>query len=72
MTRFEAIIFDFDGVILESEYALNVTLARMLTELGHNHSVEDALSHYVGLSGKDFVQAVEGRIGARLPRDPPG
>jgi HAD superfamily hydrolase (TIGR01509 family) len=69
MTRFEAIIFDFDGVILESEYALNVTLARMLTELGHNHSVEDALSHYVGLSGKDFVQAVEGRIGARLPRE---
>ena len=45
MTRPEAIIFDFDGVILESEYALNVTLARMLTEIGHRHSGEDALSH---------------------------
>lgn len=67
MTRFEAIIFDFDGVILESEYALNVTLARMLTELGHRHSVEDALSHYVGLAGKDFIAAIEQRIGCRLP-----
>ena len=69
MTRFEAIIFDFDGVILESEYALNVTLARMLTELGHRQSVEDALNHYVGLAGKDFIAAVEQRIGCGLPSE---
>lgn len=69
MTPFDAIIFDFDGVLLESEYSLNVILAQMLTELGHRHSVEDALSHYVGLAGNDFIAAVEGRIGERLPSE---
>jgi HAD superfamily hydrolase (TIGR01509 family) len=63
----EAIIFDFDGVLLESEYEGNRELAAMLTKLGHEHSVEDTLRHYVGLAGKDFVAAIEDRIGAGLP-----
>ena len=67
MTRFEAIIFDFDGVLLESEYEVNTILARLLSDLGHRHSVEDTLKHYVGLSGKDFIAAVEQRIGVQLP-----
>jgi HAD superfamily hydrolase (TIGR01509 family) len=67
MTQFDAIIFDFDGVLLESEYALNSVLAALLTEFGHHHSVEDALGRYVGLAGKDFIAAIEKRIGCRLP-----
>jgi len=69
MTGFDAIIFDFDGVLLESEHSLNTILAQLLTELGHRHSLEDALNHYVGLSGKDFIAAVEQRIGRRLPAE---
>ena len=65
--RPEAIIFDFDGVLLESEFAGNRHLAELLTELGHPTSVQDALTHFTGLSGKDFVAAIESRIGARLP-----
>jgi HAD superfamily hydrolase (TIGR01509 family) len=64
-----AIIFDFDGVLLESEYEGNRELAAMLTQLGHEHSVEDTLTHYVGLAGKDFIGAIEGRIGADLPAE---
>jgi len=67
MSDFAAIIFDFDGVLLESEFEGNRELAEMLTDLGHHHSVEDTLRHYVGLAGKDFIGAIEDRIGAELP-----
>ncbi|HET6535840.1 MAG TPA: HAD family phosphatase [Sphingomicrobium sp.] len=65
----KAIIFDFDGVLLESEHEGNRELARLLTELGHPHSLEDALEHYTGFSGKDFIAAVESRIGRELPAE---
>jgi HAD superfamily hydrolase (TIGR01509 family) len=67
MPDFSGIIFDFDGVLLESEFEGNRELAQLLTELGHQHSVEDTLRHYVGLAGMDFVAAIEARIGAELP-----
>ena len=67
MGSFKAIIFDFDGVLLESEFESNRQLAQMLTDIGHRHSVEDALKHYVGLSGPQFIAAIEARVGASLP-----
>lgn len=67
MTKFDAIIFDFDGVLLESEFDGNSQLAELLTDLGHRTSVEEALKHYVGLSGPQFVAAIERRIGQPLP-----
>jgi HAD superfamily hydrolase (TIGR01509 family) len=67
MTSFDAIIFDFDGVLLESEFEGNKQLAELLTDLGHRHSVEEALEHYVGLAGPDFIATVEARIGGPLP-----
>jgi HAD superfamily hydrolase (TIGR01509 family) len=66
---FEAIIFDFDGVLLESEFEGNRHLAELLTGLGHPVSVDEALTHFVGLSGADFIAAIESRIGARLPKE---
>jgi HAD superfamily hydrolase (TIGR01509 family) len=67
--RFAAIIFDFDGVLLESEYEGNRELAALLSRLGHPHSAEDTLRHYVGLAGRDFIAAIEARIGAQLPQE---
>jgi HAD superfamily hydrolase (TIGR01509 family) len=64
---FDAIIFDFDGVLLESEFEGNRLLAELLSELGHRTSVEEAISHYVGLSGPQFIAAIERRIGGPLP-----
>lgn len=63
----EAIIFDFDGVLLESEYEGNRHLAALLTELGHPTSTEHALAYFTGLSGPDFLQAIERHIEAPLP-----
>lgn len=62
-----AIIFDFDGVLLESEFAGNRHLAELLTSLGHPTSLEDALADFIGLGGRAFIAAVEARIGGPLP-----
>ena len=67
MADFQAIIFDFDGVLLESEFEGNRELAALLTEFGHAHEVEDTLRHYVGLSGGSFIAAIEEKIGTELP-----
>jgi HAD superfamily hydrolase (TIGR01509 family) len=63
----KALIFDFDGVLLESEFEGNRMLAELLTDLGHRTSVEEALKHFVGLAGDQFIAAVEKRIGAPIP-----
>jgi HAD superfamily hydrolase (TIGR01509 family) len=65
--RFDAIIFDFDGVLLESEYAGNLHLAETLTELGHPTSVEDSMANFMGLAGVDFLGAVSAWIGGPVP-----
>jgi HAD superfamily hydrolase (TIGR01509 family) len=67
MLKPQAIIFDFDGVLLESEFDGNRLLAELLTDLGHRTSVEEAIQHYVGLSGPQFIAAIEQRIGGPLP-----
>jgi HAD superfamily hydrolase (TIGR01509 family) len=69
MSNFDAIIFDFDGVLLESEFEGNKQLAELLTDLGHRHSVEEALEYYVGLAGQQFYDAVQARIGEPLPAE---
>lgn len=65
----EALIIDFDGVLIESEHEGNLHLAKLLTELGHPTTIEDALAHFTGLSGDDFIAAVERRIGRKLPEE---
>ena len=65
--KFDAIIFDFDGVLIESEFEGNQRLAELLTSLGHPTSIAEAIEHYTGLAGQDFVAAVETRIGRALP-----
>ena len=64
---YDAILFDFDGVLVESEAAGNRHLAHWLTAAGHPTTPEDAMTHYMGLSGSDFIDAIERRIGATLP-----
>ena len=67
--RFDGLIFDFDGVLLESEYAGNAQLADWLTTSGHPTSVDQAMDAFMGLAGLDFIGAVERWIGRALPDD---
>jgi len=67
MRRPKALIFDFDGVLLESEFELNRLTAELLTELGHETTTRDALELFTGLSGRDVIGAIEGHIGGAVP-----
>ena len=67
--RAEALIFDFDGVLLESEYAGNAQIAEYLTRIGHPTTPEESMAHFMGLAGADFIAAIETRIGRALPGD---
>ena len=51
--RVEAIIFDFDGVIVDSESAANAALAEALCSLGHSVTAEEAIERYSGLRWTD-------------------
>ena len=67
MPDFRAIIFDFDGVLLESELELNRLTAELLTEMGHETTLRDALTKFTGLNGRDVIAAIEGHIGGEIP-----
>jgi HAD superfamily hydrolase (TIGR01509 family) len=67
--KFDALIFDFDGVLLESEWAGNKQIADYLTARGHPTSVEDSMREFMGLAGRDFFGAIERWIGGDLPDD---
>jgi HAD superfamily hydrolase (TIGR01509 family) len=67
--RFDALIFDFDGVLLESEWAGNKQIADYLTGIGHPTSVEQSMNNFMGLAGLDFIGAIERWIGRTVPDD---
>lgn len=67
MTSVEAIIFDFDGVLLESEFELNRLTSELLTQLGHPTSLKESIEHYTGLAGRAVIEKIEARIGRQLP-----
>lgn len=67
--RFDALIFDFDGVLLESEYAGNRQIAEYLTSRGHPTTPEESMAQFMGLAGTDFIAAIERWIGRTIPDD---
>ena len=64
--RFEAIIFDFDGVIVDSETLSNAALAEVLTGLGHAVTAEQAVERYSGLRWADCHRAIEADSGLAI------
>jgi beta-phosphoglucomutase-like phosphatase (HAD superfamily) len=65
--RFQAIIFDFDGVIADSEVILNQALADGLTTIGLPTSLSDSLRDYSGKRWADILMMVEGQLDHELP-----
>lgn len=64
--RFQAIIFDFDGVIVDSEVVANAALAEVLTALGHPVTAEQAIERYSGLRWSDCHRAIEADSGLAI------
>jgi HAD superfamily hydrolase (TIGR01509 family) len=62
-----AIIFDFDGVIADSEVLSNTVLAEVVTELGKPMTVEDSYRDFMGKRFHEVIAAVEQAVGRTLP-----
>jgi len=63
----DLLIFDFDGVIADTEVISNAVLADAIMALGHPTSLDDSLNLYMGKRWADCAQAIEAVIGRRLP-----
>jgi HAD superfamily hydrolase (TIGR01509 family) len=67
--RYDLVIFDNDGVLVDSEPISNRLLAAYLTELGHPTSYEDSIRWYMGSAMHRVHDLVLERTGQRLPGD---
>ncbi|NEE48040.1 HAD family phosphatase, partial [Streptomyces sp. SID8455] len=67
--RYELVIFDNDGVLVDSEPIANTILAGYLTELGHPTSYEESLRDYMGAAVHRVHDLVDERGGEKLPAD---
>ncbi|MCB8907799.1 MULTISPECIES: HAD family phosphatase [unclassified Streptomyces] len=65
--RYDLVIFDNDGVLVDSEPISNTLLAGYLTELGHPTTYEDSVRDYMGSAMHRIHELVEERSGQRLP-----
>ncbi|MCX5332379.1 HAD family phosphatase [Streptomyces sp. NBC_00140] len=67
--RYDLVIFDNDGVLVDSEPISNRLLAGYLTELGHPTSYEESIRDYMGSAMHRIHDLIEERTGERLPED---
>ncbi|SDL34405.1 HAD family hydrolase [Streptomyces indicus] len=67
--RYDLVIFDNDGVLVDSEPISNTILAQYLTELGHPTTYEDSLRDYMGAAVHRVHDLVRERTGQDLPAD---
>jgi HAD superfamily hydrolase (TIGR01509 family) len=64
---YDLVIFDNDGVLVDSEPISNRVLAEYLTELGHPTTVEDSYRDFMGCAAHTVHDVIAERYGARLP-----
>ena len=67
VSRYDLIVFDYDGVVADSELLNNVVLSELLSECGLETSLDDALSTYMGRRWLDCLPLIERRLGGPCP-----
>ena len=67
--RFDAVLFDCDGVLVDSEGITNGVLRDMLEELGWTLSREECMRLFLGKAVKDETALIEARIGRPLTEE---
>jgi HAD superfamily hydrolase (TIGR01509 family) len=67
--RFELVIFDCDGVLVDSEPIANRLLAECVTEVGLPMTTEQAFERYHGMSYPACFAKIEQELGRKLPAD---
>jgi len=65
----ELVIFDCDGVLIDSEIIASRLVARELTQLGWLMTPDDALQRFMGMSIGDMQPLIEAELGRALAHD---
>lgn len=66
---FDAVLFDCDGVLVDSEPITNRVLAEMLRELGWPITTEECIRIFTGKAVRDEIAIIETRTGVRIGED---
>ena len=66
---YRAIIFDFDGVLADSEVLSNSVIAEIVSEFGVPTSLDDAYRTFMGKRLSEVIETIERVIGRKLPDD---
>jgi HAD superfamily hydrolase (TIGR01509 family) len=66
-SRFSLLIFDCDGVLVDSEMITNRVFARMLNDLGIAVTLEDMFERFVGRSMPQCLEIIAGLLGEPVP-----
>jgi len=69
MRSVELVIFDNDGVVVDSELLANRVLSDLLTEHGHPTTVEESIRTYMGGTLASVHAMIRERSGMELPAD---
>jgi HAD superfamily hydrolase (TIGR01509 family) len=65
--RFELIIFDCDGVLVDSEPIINRAHAHVLTACGYPISEQNLVERFCGMSDREMIEIIEREWGHALP-----
>jgi len=65
--RFELIIFDCDGVLVDSEQIINRAHAHVLTACGYPISEQNLVERFCGMSDREMIEIIEREWGHALP-----
>src|SRR5438552_3253176 len=64
---FELVIFDCDGVLVDSEPIINRAHAQVLTACGYSITEQDLVGRFCGMSDPDMLDIIERERGRALP-----
>ena len=66
-SRFELVIFDCDGVLVDSEPIINQAHAHVLTACGYPITEQDLVERFCGMSDAEMLGVIEREWGRALP-----
>lgn len=69
MQDFDAVLFDCDGVLVDSEGITNGVLRAMLEELGWRLTLDECMRIFLGKAVRDEQARIEAHIGRPLPEE---
>ncbi|MEL7483190.1 MAG: HAD hydrolase-like protein, partial [Planctomycetota bacterium] len=67
LRNYGLVIFDCDGVLVDTEPTTNRLLAEVITEAGWAVSTEDSIRMFKGHDLNEIVKVVEANVGRSMP-----